>query len=101
MAFQRTCQRAGLTNARFHDLRQTCMTNARRAKIDYLRLMAITGHRTLRVFQRYSLIDEGDLQDAMTALQTYLAQHEMDTSMDTSALEALTPRRKDAVNPRG
>jgi integrase len=61
MAFQRTCRRAGLTNARFHNLRHTFVTNARRVKIDYLRIMATTGQRTLRVFQRYNLIDEGDL----------------------------------------
>jgi integrase len=73
MAFQRTCRRAGLTNARFHDLRHTFVTNARRAKIDYFRIMAITGHKTLRVFQRYNLIDEGDLQEAMTTLHTYLS----------------------------
>jgi integrase len=101
MAFQRTCRRAGLTNVRFHDLRHTFVTNARRAKIDYLRIMAITGHKTLRVFQRYNLIGEGDLQDAMATLQTYLAHHELDTSMDTSASEVLTSRLKDAVNPRG
>jgi hypothetical protein len=35
--------------------------------------MAITGHKTLRVFQRYNLIDEGHLQEAMTSLRTYLA----------------------------
>ena len=51
MAFQRTCQKADLANARFHDLRHTFVTNARRAKIDYLRIMAITGHKTLRMFQ--------------------------------------------------
>jgi integrase len=100
LAFERTGQRARLTNARFHDLRHTFVTHARRAKIDYLRIMAITGQKTLRVFQRYNLIDEGDLQDMMTTLQTSLAHHDMDTSMDTSALEGLPPRRQDAVNPR-
>jgi len=61
MAFQRTCQRAGLSHAHSHDLRHTFVTNARRAKIDYVRIRAITEHKTLRGFQRYNLIDEGDL----------------------------------------
>jgi integrase len=100
VAFQQTCRRAGLINARFHDLRHTFVTNARRAKIDYFRIMAITGHKMLRGFQRYNLIDEGDLQDAMITLQTYLTHHEMDTSMDTSPSEFLTPRRKNLMNPR-
>jgi integrase len=51
-AFQRTCQDTWLTNARCHDLRHTFVTYARRGNIDYFRLMAITGHKTLRVFQR-------------------------------------------------
>ena len=100
MAFQRTCQKADLANARSHGFRHTFVTNARRAKIDYFRIMAITGHKTLRIFQRYNLIDEGDLQEAMTTLQGYLADHEMDTSMDTSASEAITTRRKNVMNPR-
>ena len=99
MAFQRTCQRARLVNARFHDLRHTFVTNARRANIDYFRIMAITGHKTLRVFQRYNLIDEGDLQEAMSTLQTYLAHHEMDTSMDTSPDDPSAMRQKNLVNP--
>jgi hypothetical protein len=63
--------------------------------------VTITGHKTLCIFQRYNLIDEGDLQNAMTTLQTYLTHPKLDTSMDTNALGALTSRRKDAVNPRG
>jgi integrase len=90
MAFQRTRLKVGLTNARFHDLRRTFVTNARRAKIDYFRIMAITGHKTLRVFQRYNLIDEGDLQEAMITLQTYLTAQEMDTSIATSAIGPVT-----------
>jgi integrase len=101
MAVQRTCQTIGMTNARFHDLRHTFVTNARRANIDYFRIMAITGHKTLRVFQRYNLIDEGDLQEAMTSLRTYLAHQDMATSMDTSPDDQSATRRENLVNPRG
>jgi integrase len=101
MAFHHPCQRESLPNARSHDLRHTFVTNARRAKIDSFHIMAIAGHKTLRVFQRYNLIDEGDLQEAMTTLQGYLSDHEMDTSMDTNASEAITSRRKNVMNPRG
>jgi hypothetical protein len=77
------------------------MTNARRAKIDYVCIMAITQHKTLRGLQRYNLIDERDLQEAMTTLQGYLTDHEMDTPVDTNASEAITSRRKNVMNPRG
>ena len=69
------------------DLRHTFVANARRAKVDYFRIMAITGHTTLRVFRRYHLIDAGNLQEAMTSLQTYPTSHEMDTSMDTEPVD--------------
>jgi len=58
----------------FHDLRHTFVTNARRAGIDYFRIMAITGHKTMVVFKRYNTVDEADLRQAM---------QQMDTSMDT------------------
>jgi hypothetical protein len=101
MAFYHPCQRESLPNARSHDLRHTFMTNARRAKIDYFHLMAITGHKTLRVFQCYNLIGEGVMQEAITTLQGYLSDHEMDTFMGTNASKVITSRRKNVMNPRG
>jgi hypothetical protein len=91
----------GLTNAGCHDLRHTFVTNARGANIDYFRLTAITRQKTLRVFQRYNLIDEVDLQEAMTSLQTYIAHQDMDTSLDTGPDDQSAARRKNLVNPRG
>jgi integrase len=75
-AFARAVKRAGITNATFHDLRHTFVTNARRAGVDYFRIMAISGHKTMRVFKRYNTIDTRDLREAMAQLDTY-----MDTSL--------------------
>jgi integrase len=71
-AFERACRKAGVTHATFHDLRHTFVTNARRAGIDYFRIMAITGHKTMTVFKRYNTIDRDDLQQAMRQLDTYM-----------------------------
>jgi integrase len=90
LAFQRACRQAGITGATFHDLRHTFVTNARRAGIDYFRIMAMTGHKTLRMFQRYNLVDEQDLREAISQLDTY---------MDTSATEGSALRRKYIVHP--
>ena len=78
-AFERACEKAGVTHATFHDLRHTFVTNARRAGIDYFRIMAITGHKTMAVFKRYNTIDQQDLQAAIRQLDTY---------MDTTAADA-------------
>jgi integrase len=77
-AFQRACRSAEIANTTFHDLRHTFVTNARRAGIDYFRIMAMTGHQTIAVFKRYNLVDEQDLRAAMNQMDTY-----MDTSTQT------------------
>jgi integrase len=71
-AFARACDKAGVENATFHDLRHTFVTNARRAGIDYFRIMAMTGHKTMTVFKRYNTIDETDLRQAMRQMDTYM-----------------------------
>ena len=58
-AFERACRTSGVSHATFHDLRHTFVTNARRAGIDYFRIMAITGHKTMAVFKRDNRIDSG------------------------------------------
>ena len=51
----------------------------RRAGMDYFRIMAITGHKTMSVFKRYHTIDHEDLQQAIGQLDTY-----MDTNADVT-----------------
>jgi integrase len=71
-AFARACQRTGITGAVFHDLRHSFVTHARRAGIDYFRIMAITGHKTMAVFKRYHLIEDFGLHEAVERLDTYM-----------------------------
>jgi integrase len=75
-AFETACRQAGLANVVFHDLRHTFVTNMRRAGVDYFRIMAISGHKTMSAFKRYHTIDHQDLHQAIGQLDTY---------MDTSA----------------
>jgi integrase len=79
LAFVRACRQMGIANATFHDLRHTFVTNARRAGIDYFRIMAITGHKTMLVFKRYNTVDERDLRQAMGQLGTYMDTTPEDT----------------------
>jgi integrase len=72
--FSRVCQEAGPTEAVFHDLRHRATTNLRRAGVDALTAMKITGDKAMAVFRRYNTIDEDDL---------IVAQRQMDTYRDT------------------
>jgi integrase len=61
-AFKTACRKADLTDLHFHDLRHTFVTLKVREGHDYKRIMAITGHKTFAVFQRYNNPTEDDLK---------------------------------------
>lgn len=56
------CRNAKLEDLRFHDLRHTFVTRKVREGWDYKRIMAITGHKTFAIFQRYNNPSEEDLK---------------------------------------
>jgi integrase len=70
--FMRVRQETGITNTVFHDFRHTATTNLRRAGVDTLTTMKITGHKTMAVFTRYNTIDEHDLKAAQRRMDTYM-----------------------------
>jgi integrase len=71
-AFKAACKGAEITNFRFHDLRHTAITNMRRAGIDPLTIMQISGHKTMVCFTRYNSFRESDLRAAAVKSNTYL-----------------------------
>jgi integrase len=84
--FRRVRQQTGITNTVFHDHRHTATTNLRRAGVDALTAMKITGHKTMAVFKRYNTIMEIEDEQDLKA-----AQRRMDTYMDTMA-EMIPPQ---------
>ena len=82
-AFNAACRRAGIQGFHFHDFRHTAFTNMRRAGIDHLTIMKITGHKTLEVFKRYNSFLEGDLREAAHQFNTYLTRAHSTTLTDS------------------
>jgi integrase len=73
------CKLAGLAYGRnsrdgltLHDLRHTFTTNMRRAGVPEVEIMAITGHSSRSTFDRYSKVDESDIQRAIDRMGVFL-----------------------------
>jgi integrase len=73
--FIKACEQAGLNGLRFHDLRHTFVTNARKAGLDRKVIKTITGHKTDSMFERYSHIDGEDLKIAAEVIEKYQNGH--------------------------
>jgi integrase len=73
-AWASACRQAGVEGRLFHDLRRTGVRNLRRAGVDRKVAMAISGHRTESVFERYNIDTDEELREAIEKVSNYVTQ---------------------------
>lgn len=76
-AWKTACKQAGLPVARpvkkhFHELRQTTARNLNRAGVPDPIVMQIMGHKTRAMYDRYNIVNEEDMRDALAKMQKRL-----------------------------
>jgi integrase len=82
------CQKAGIDNFRFHDLRHTFNTNMRKSGVAPSVIMKMTGHKTATMFNRYNTMDLGDAHEAYRKLQAFLEQEDQPVNSGNSRARA-------------
>jgi integrase len=68
VAWATACKRAGLPGRIPHDFRRTAVRNLERAGISRSAAMAMVGHKTQAIYQRYAIADETALKEAAVKL---------------------------------
>lgn len=68
----------------FHDLRRTAARNLRRAGVAEGVIMKIGGWRTRTVFERYAIVAQSDIADAMQKLESRQVGHSFGHSQPRS-----------------
>jgi integrase len=71
--WQTACAKCGLAGRIFHDLRRSAVRALVRAGVQERVAMRISGHKTRSIFDRYNIVSDQDLTEAMQKLQKFQA----------------------------
>lgn len=105
--WKEACTVAGLVDADgnptrlFHDFRRSGVRNLIRAGVPERVAMAISGHKTRSVFDRYNIVAESDLHEATRKLGAYLEGRKEDVSHTNRTQPEGQPENPHTIRTQG
>jgi len=94
-SFVTACQKAGITDFRFHDLRHTFGSQMRMCGVDIMTIAEILGHKSTRMTERYAHANAGHKKsavDKLSQLVTNRAQDKIDNTQPIVNSEVRTDK---------
>ena len=100
-AWTSACAGAKVQGLLFHDLRRTAARNLRRAGVAEGVIMKIGGWKTRSVFERYAIVSQSDIRDAMTKLEAGQQRDNAEAAQEQNSAQKQFGQTLGRIEPDG